>query len=233
MSRIFLLASALAVLLNPATAHAQNAEAPEVQALCGLGESYTVEGGPVHGTIRPAFDGYAIYLFVHPEATHAAIGTFRENDRSIGALLIDVRAPSLDLGDPEVRVNVLSIQGRPILAEDLSNYFWRVRLRIGDDADWYGPGAAGEAVFTTTGYTISEPFAAEPYISFRGEIAPGRDVYRRLIGEGRMTAEFHTPRRGFSGGQLVAVSEFSLEPLHAFMQAAQAHFAACAAEAAA
>jgi hypothetical protein len=234
MFRALLLAAAVAALPGPTPALAQSSDQVTISASCDYGGSYGVRGGPVQGWIQRYGGVYTIDLYVPPTATRAAVGTLRDNDYALGWIHLDLDSPSLDLADPAVRLDIVSIQGRAVVAGDEGSATWRVRLTIGEEADWYGPGGVGEPVFTHTGYTPDQPFASEPYIGFfdREREPAGLNVYRRLIAEGRLTAEFHVPRRGFRSGYLFSTSEFSLAPLPGFLRQAQAHFDACEAQAA-
>ncbi|WP_296820457.1 hypothetical protein [Brevundimonas sp.] len=227
MFRVSLLA-AVAILSSPAAALAQSPDEATIEAGCDSGGFYAVRGGPVQGGISSLFGGrYLIDLFVVPSTVHAAVGSLRENDAARGWLHLNIDAPSLDLADPELRLDLLSIQSAPVTAsEHEDSGVWRVRLTADDWRDWYGPGGVDGPVYTRTGYTVDQPFGAEPYILFTDDHV-GAEVYRRLFSAGGFTAEFHVPRRGLRSGYLYSQLEFSLAPLGPFMEAARAHFAQC------
>lgn len=229
MFRAFPIVVALAALSSAVPALAQSDEDVTIAASCDSGGSYGIRGGPVQGWILGFGGEYSIDLYVVPSSVRAAVGSLRPNDAATGWLHLDVNAPSLDLSHPDVRIDTLSIQGPPVLAPDHNTANWRVRLTVGGEADWYGPGGVYRSVFTHTSYTVDQPFGAEPYIGFydRDDETVATEVYRRLVAGGAVTAEFHVPRRGFRSGYLFAVSEFSLQPLEPVLARARAHFAAC------
>lgn len=229
MFRASPLVAALAVLSSPSAVFAQSNGEATVAATCDSGGSFGVRGGPVQGWIIRFGRDYSIDLYVVPSSVRAAVGSLRENDTAKGWVHLDVNAPALDLSHPDVRIDTLSIQGPPVLAPDHNTANWRVRLTVGGEADWYGPGGVFRSTFTHTSYTVDQPFGAEPYIGFydRDDEPAATEVYRRLIAGGAFTAEFHVPRRGFTSGYLFAVSEFSLQPLEPVLAQARAHFAQC------
>lgn len=229
MFRAFPIVVVLTALSSAVPALAQSDEDVTIAASCDSGGSYGIRGGPVQGWILGFGGEYSIDLYVVPSSVRAAVGSLRPNDAATGWLHVDVNAPSLDLSHPDVRIDTLSIQGPPVLAPDHNTANWRVRLTVGGEADWYGPGGVFRSTFTHTSYTVDQPFGAEPYIGFydRDDEPAATEVYRRLIAGGAFTAEFHVPRRGFTSGYLFAVSEFSLQPLEPVLAQARAHFAAC------
>ena len=229
MMRISLLAVALAALCIPQEARAQSDGDPTITASCAYGGYYDVRGGPVTGGIWRYNGVYTMDAYLPPLASWAAVGTAREEDSNSGWLRLNLRSPSLNLSDSQAHVQTLSIQARAVVSADQGSDTWRVRLSIGEEAYWYGPGAYDQPVFTTSSFTVTQPYGYEPYIGFfdREEEHPGEEVYRRLIAEGSLVAEFHVPRRGLRAGYLFAVSEFSLAPLQGFLTDARAHFAAC------
>ena len=233
MIRLIVLA-ALAALSGASGAAAQTADAPWLTATCEHGGTYGAEGPPVAGWVLRLGETYSIDLYAPPVASYAALGVLREPDDPTGWIRVNLTSPSLDLADPRAQLQVLSMQGPSVLAGDQGAALWRVRLRFAEGVEAFGPGGVGQSVFTHSSYSVSEPYGTEPYIGFfnRGDAPPALDIYRRLVREGRVVAEFHTPRQGLRGGRLFAVSEYSIAPLRAFLADAAAHFARCDAAAA-
>lgn len=213
-----------------AVAEAAVAQTPGdgVIAYCQSRGGYGVEQGPVYGWIWRHPDGYRTDLYVAPAASVSPEGALLEGAANQGFLRLELTLPTLALDDPGARVSVIAFRPRSVVADEPPPN-WRVRLLIGDEADWFGPGDYDESAFTTTSFSIYPRGGVEPYLRLidRGRDGSATDVYRRLVEAGGLTVEFHRPRRGFTPSRLLVSTEMSLSPVEPFLAAARAHFAAC------